>query len=210
MPLKYLKFIIFLLVFISWFILDYQKLKQDNLQIYSSSLNIPGILIKKQANCFNFGGFNENLMRQIKPFYSNSEVINLEDFLILNDLKFHEDFSVISKNNPKISIKKITNNFLSLQVDKTKFFYFKKDFKSNISKYPTLNLNSDFWVLESSKIPANFPPPKTAILLLKNSRIYKKFNNWAEENKIPVLNNKKTGGYFLEKEDLNWKLKIVK
>ena len=94
MSKKIIQILIFSLIFISWIVLDYQKLTTNNLQIWSSTINSKtNILIKKSANYFSFGTLNNHLIQQIKPFFSNPKITDINELL----LKSRENLTLQSK-----------------------------------------------------------------------------------------------------------------
>lgn len=112
-----------------------------------------------------------------------------------------------SKPIPPIQLQSETN-ILQRTISDTSFLLFPKDFILDIQDLPQTKLKTDWWIMEKTFVPKQFPLPKQGILFLGSHRPGKSLITFAQKNNLPLISVYDTNTFWMKEKEGKWSIKV--
>lgn len=196
--MKKTSFILIAVVFLSSLFLGQEFYKQIKLGQKSILIEANSVLLKGGDKVILLGENTQTLslaLSRMVPYFKRDNWVLKESEIPLEKETYGE----------KSRIQKLSDKILLIEIQGTKFIYLKKDFLLETLMNSRASLESDFWILETKKVPV-IPFPKEGIIILGQKKIAKEIEDLGASEKITLFKTTKTDIIQLEFLEAKWKI----
>ena len=182
----------------SLFLLSFRDLTirlDDHLYLYGGE---SGVFVKSQEYTLFYGDWSDEihvLWRALSPYFSRSVSVKLQEM---------KTGGIIKEDNLYLS--KLSENFIYGNIDGVRIFFVGAITEDEILilKKAQISFQTDLWVLNASFLPDFIPLVPTKGIIFIGNKPVKRIKDYAKIKTVPLLYYKNTGGFLLEKNEVNW------